>query len=264
VLGSQRSERCDGCEEIAALDIKAGQRPSLPITGERTVPGVWHESYWFRRHEAAYAAITGELTGARVLDAGCGEGYGAALLAGRAGVESVVALDYDAVAVDHVRRRYPGIALVRGNLVALPFDDRTYDFVVSLQTVEHLWDQDAFLADCRRVLRRGGRLVLSTPNRLTFPPGNVFHSTELSAEELRTLVDRHGGRTGLRGLRHGPGLVAWERRHGSIVAAQLAAPPEDWSTELADRVREVGLDDFVLDEADVDASLDLVAVATFD
>jgi SAM-dependent methyltransferase len=247
-------------EEIATLDISAGQRPTLPITGERTVPGVWHENYWFRRHEAVYAAVADVVVGS-VLEAGCGEGYGAARLA--AGGAGVVALDYDPTTVGHVRRRYPGLTVVRGNLVALPFGDRTYDSVVSLQTVEHLWDQDAFVAECRRVLRPGGRLVVSTPNRLTFPPGNVFHTTELSAAELVALVDRHGGRAALRGLQHGPDLVGWERRHGSIVDAQLGAPPEAWPAGLTDRVRTIDVDDFVLEEADLDTCLDLVAVVTF-
>jgi len=262
VLGTASAVRSRP-EGVAALDIGAEQTPTLPITGERTVPGIWHENYWFRRHEAVYAAVADELSGGRVLEGGCGEGYGAARLAA-GGHNRVVALDYDPSAVSHVRRRYSALPVVRGNLVALPFDDQTYDWVVSLQTVEHLWDQDAFLAECRRVLRPGGRLVLSTPNRLTFPPGNVFHTTELSAEELHALMDRHGGRSRLRGLRHGPELVEWKRRHGSIVDAQLAAPPEDWSTELADRVRQTCVDDFVLDETVSDATLDLVAVVSFD
>jgi SAM-dependent methyltransferase len=225
------------------------------------VPGVWHENYWFRRHEAVYAAVAGDIDGGDVLESGCGEGYGAARLAESAG--RVVALDYDASAVAHVRRAYPSIPVVRGNLVALPFGDRTYDVVVSLQTIEHLWDQDGFVAECRRVLRPGGRLVLSTPNRLTFPPGNVFHATELSAAELASLLTRHGELASLSGLRHGPGLVDWERGNGSIVDGQLATPPEAWPHPLADRVRVTTADDFVLDEADLDTCLDLVAEVTF-
>ena len=51
---------------------------ALPVTGERTVPGLPHENYWFRRHEAAYVALAPRCADARVLEAGCGEGYGAA------------------------------------------------------------------------------------------------------------------------------------------------------------------------------------------
>jgi SAM-dependent methyltransferase len=222
-------------KEAAALEIGAGQTPSLVITGERTVPGIWHENYWFRRHEAVYVGIASELDDAVVLEAGCGEGYGAQLVAKRA--RSVVALDYDAYAIAHVGRAYPALAVVRGNLVALPFGAATYDAVVSLQTVEHLWDQDAFVAECRRVLRPGGRLILSTPNRLTFPSGNPFHARD---------------------------LVDWERRHGSLVDTQLATSPDQWPVGLAKRVGAVGVGDFVLADGDVDTSLDLVAVVTFD
>jgi SAM-dependent methyltransferase len=222
------------------------------------VPGVWHENYWFRRHQAVYAAILDDLAGARVLEAGCGEGYGAAMLV-TGGAERVVALDYDAAATVHVRRSYSDLAVVRGNLVALPFGDDTYDAVVSLQTIEHLWDQAEFVAECRRVVRPGGRLILSTPNRRTFPPGNPFHAKELSPDELAGLVRRHGRLESLRGLRHGRRLEAWERRHGSIVDAQLAAAPDDWPSPLAGLIRTVGVDDFVLGADDLDGCLDLVA-----
>jgi len=237
------------------------QSTSLAITGERTVPGVWHENYWFRRHEAVYAEIAADVDDAVVLEAGCGEGYGARLLADRA--RQVVALDCDAHTIAHCGRAYSGLVAVRGNLVALPFADGTFDAAVSLQTVEHLWDQDGFVAECRRGLAPTGRLILSTPNRLTFPPGNPFHATELSPSELRTLVERHGRLASLRGVRHGLALLDWEGHHGSIVEAQLATPPDQWPTALAERVAAVGVDDFVIDEDDLETSLDLLAVVTF-
>lgn len=247
----------DACEEIAALDITSG----LPITGERTVPGVWHENYWYRRHEAVYAAIGADLGDAIVLEAGCGEGYGARLLSRHA--QRVVAMDYDGYSIAHVDRAYPELLVVGGNLVALPFVDDAYDAVVSLQTIEHLWDQDAFVVECRRVLRPAGRLILSTPNRFTFPPGNPFHSAELSPSELRTLVECHGGRASMHGVRHGSGLLDWERRYGSIVDAQLAVPPDQWPAAVTERVAAVGVDDFVIDDDELETSLDLLAVVTF-
>ena len=86
---------------------------------------------------------------------------------------------------------------------------------------------------------------------------------ELSPAELRALVCRHGRLVSLRGVRHGSALLDWERRHGSIVDAQLAGAPEEWPTALAERVRAVGVDDFEIGADDVESSLDLVAVVTF-
>ncbi len=235
--------------------------------GERTVPGVWHEQYWFARHEVVYRHLAKEVQGQRVLEAGCGEGYGADLLAARAA--AVVGLDYDAAAVDHARRTYPEVAMVRGNLAALPFDDGEFDVVVSLQTIEHLWDQPGFLAECARVLAPEGWCVLSTPNRHTFPPGNVFHTRELDAEELRGLLEHVFASTQSAGVVHGERIWEWEAEHGSLVEAQLAGPPPSWPAELAEMVTSITAADFQirptgrtnpgLAEADaLEGSLDLV------
>ncbi len=139
----------------------------MQVTGERTVPGVAHENYWFRRHQVMYEWLLPYVGGADVLEAGASEGYGADLM--RPVAASVAALDYDADAVRHVASTYPHVPVVHGNLVRLPFADDCFDAVVSLQTVEHLWDQETFVGECVRVLRPGGRFIASTPNRLTFP-----------------------------------------------------------------------------------------------
>lgn len=231
----------------------------MVITGERTVPGIWHENYWFRRHEVVYEHVADLVRGLTVLEAGCGEGYGADLLARRAAI--VHALDYDAYTTSHVRAAYPALPVTRGNLVALPYADTSFDAVASLQTIEHLWDQDAFLDECVRVLRPGGLLVVSTPNTLTFPPGNIYHPKELTPDELRDLVSAHASLEALEGLHHGPRLAAWEAEHGSIVDLQIASPHESWTAEVRDGVQAVTVDDFVRTADDLDASVDLIAVA---
>lgn len=233
----------------------------LPLTGERTVPGIPEENYWFRRHEAAYLALLPYCAGAAVLEAGCGEGYGADLMAHRAAL--VVGLDYDELTTTHVAKSYPAVRAVRGNLATLPVRSSTMDVVANLQVIEHLWDQPGFLRECHRVLRPGGRLLITTPNRITFSPGrdtplNPFHTKELAADELDTLV-RGAGLTveRLAGVHHGPGL------DDSIIDAQVevVVSGSAWPAELLAAVSSVTSDDFVITSEDLDASLDLLAVA---
>ena len=258
-----------------------GVSAGLRLTGERTLPGIWHENYWFRRHEAAYLFAAAQLdrTGgprARVvLEAGSGEGYGTAILAGPGTHpirRTVVALDYDATTTAHVARAYPGTVVVRGNLVMLPLRTASVDAVVSLQTVEHLWDQRAFATECGRVLRPGGTVVVSTPNRLTFSPGlgpgqrpvNPFHVNELDADELRALLADACTDLRLHGVHAGPRISAYEQEHGPLVPAQLATEHPHWPARLADFVRSVSATDFVVAPDSpaslADSALDLVAV----
>jgi SAM-dependent methyltransferase len=247
---------------------RATHSGSLPLTGERTVPGIAAENYWFRRHEAAYEYAAPLVAGLDVLEVGCGEGYGAALLATAAA--SVVGIDYDALAIAHCARSYPAARFVRANLAALPIATQSVGVVATLQVIEHVWNHGEFVRECLRVLRPGGLLLVTTPNRLTFSPGsdapiNPFHTREFTADELTELLARNGFAIERRlGLHAGERIAELDRRYGSFVDEQLAAPPDDWPGGLAREVAAVRTDDFVVVDAtdrDIDGSLDLVVLA---
>ncbi|GGL38136.1 hypothetical protein GCM10011588_60940 [Nocardia jinanensis] len=240
----------------------------LPLTGERTVPGIAEENYWFRRHEIVYDRLLSRCADKVVLEAGSGEGYGANMIAGVA--QAVVGLDYDRGAAVHVRTRYPAVHMIRGNLAALPLPEAAVDAVVNFQVIEHLWDQAEFLRECLRVLRPGGELLISTPNRITFSPGrdtplNPFHTRELNAAELTELLEEAGFRVDLMtGVHHGPNLRALDAKHGgSFIDAQIdrALAGEPWPAELTADVAGITTDDFALTPETIDTSLDLVALA---
>ncbi len=270
-LGMSASVTDGPLESGTRATPSCGPLPSLPLTGERTIPGLDVENYWFRRHEVVYQRLAGHCAGRDVLEAGFGEGYGADLLCTVA--RRVVGVDYDESAVTHVRHRYPRVEAVKGNLADLPLPDGSVDVVVNFQVIEHLWDQSQFVAECRRVLRPGGLLLMSTPNRITFTPGsdtplNPFHTRELSAAELTELLDGGGFTvTSMCGVFHGPALRALDAKYGgSIIDAQVARALADapWPADLLADVAAVRTDDFdLLDarDADVDTSLDLVATA---
>ena len=247
----------------------------LTLTGERTTPGLDVENYWFRRHEVVYQRLASRCADLDVLEAGCGEGYGADLISRVA--RRVIALDYDETTVAHVRARYPRVEVMHGNLAELPLTDASVDVVVNFQVIEHLWDQTQFLRECARVLRPSGLLMVSTPNRITFSPGrdtpiNPFHTRELNADELsRLLADAGFTSVAMSGVFHGPRLAEMDARHGgSIIDAQIARAVADapWPAELLADVASVTSADFDVVAADgpgnirdINASLDLVAIA---
>jgi SAM-dependent methyltransferase len=250
--------------------------PPLRLTGERTVPGVWHENYWFRRHEVVYAACREWVTQApsMILDAGSGEGYGTARLAHDWPGAHSVGIDYNPQATTHATAVHGGrhTAYLRAALTSVPLPTNGFDLVVSLQTIEHIWSPGDYVRELLRVCRPGATVVLSTPNRLTFSPGlgrrakpdNVFHSREYDATELVGELGRWAPGLVVErvlGLRHGPRLAAWETSHGPIARAQLSAAPQDWPEPLAGMVASVTVGDFTLSPDTLDESLDLVLVA---
>ena len=167
---------------------------ALPFTGERFTPEcvreIWYE-HWHR-----YAFARGLSAGKRVLDAACGEGYGAALLAGVAA--DVVGIDLDRAAVAHARSRYaslPRLRFERADATELPFAAGAFDLVVSFETLEHLAAQERLLAGFARVLADEGVLVISSPDRHVYSEvagfRNEFHVRELYRDELLALLRPH-------------------------------------------------------------------------
>jgi SAM-dependent methyltransferase len=189
--------------------------PPLELTGERTLPDVPAENYWYRRHLAVYEWIAARVAGARVLDMACGEGYGSAVLARTAG--SVMGVDGNPEAFEHARLRYsrPGLGFEWG-AVETYGEPGSFDAVVFLQTIEHVVDPPAVLAHFRSLLAPEGVAYISTPNLLTLaPPGaaksdNPWHLREYRAEEFDALCRGAFGRVEMLGVFHARKLRAHE------------------------------------------------------
>lgn len=247
----------------------ASPTPALQLTGERTLPGIPDETYWFERHVVAYRLASARVDGMAVLDAGCGEGYGLQMLAA-AGATRVVGADLDESVVAHVAARYgadPRIEAVACELMALPLDDGEMDVTVSFQVIEHLHDIPGYLRSLARVTRPGGEVVIATPNRLTFTPGsdvpvNPFHTREFTAAELRAeLVEAGLDVVTVLGVHHGPLLRLVERlTRRRFVDLVVERPPSAWPAWLRTLVHRARPSWFTLRTGRIDASLDLVAV----
>jgi SAM-dependent methyltransferase len=189
--------------------------PPLELTGERTLPDVPAENYWYRRHLAVYEWIAKRVAGAAVLDMACGEGYGSAVLAHTAA--RVVGVDGNPEAHAHARLRYTGPNLLfEWGAVETYGEAGAFDAVVFLQTIEHVVDPPAVLRHFARILRPGGTVYVSTPNVLTLaPPGaekseNPWHLREYRAREFAELCRGTFGQVEMLGLFHARKLRAHE------------------------------------------------------
>jgi SAM-dependent methyltransferase len=146
-------------------------------------------------HYHRYCLARDLVVGRDVLDVAAGEGYGSALLAGVA--RSVVGVEINADSVRHAQAAYakPNLRFLQGDAAKMPLADACVDAVVSFETLEHLQDQETFLNEIRRVLRPGGLLLISTPDRDVYSapgqPPNPYHVLELTAPEFGQLLGRH-------------------------------------------------------------------------
>ena len=165
----------------------------LDFTGERFTPECVREIAYEHWHRYAWAATL--LSGKRVLDAACGEGYGSHLLSRHA--DRVTGIDLSAEAIEHARARYASERLEfrQGDVTSLDLADDSMDVVVSFETLEHLEAQDEMLGEFRRVLRPAGCLLISSPDKKTYSDDtgyqNPYHARELYRDQFEALLGRH-------------------------------------------------------------------------
>ena len=170
------------------------------VIGERIVPErfrVAKKQYLlYLRHEFIYDWALGRLDAAvDLVEVGCGEGYGTNMFAQK--VKSVTGLDLNAAAVEHAAGRYgsDNCKFTSYDGHRFPFETESFDAAVSFQVIEHVEDDAAFVAEISRVLKRGGTLMMTTPNRLLrLEPGqkpwNRYHRREYGPEDLKEILGR--------------------------------------------------------------------------
>jgi SAM-dependent methyltransferase len=184
--------------------------PALEFTGERFTPECVREIFYEHWHRYAWAA------------------------------RMVAGLDIDEATVEHAKRRYGGdnLEFHAASALALPFADAKFDAVVSFETLEHLAEHDELLTEFRRVLKPGGFLVLSSPDRKTYSDDtgfdNEFHVRELYRNELEALLDRHFPNYRLYGQKLMFQSALW-RLDGAVAAAEQLTATDDGRVEADDR-----------------------------
>jgi len=240
--------------------------PPLALTGERTLPDVPEENYWYQRHLVVYEWIREQVAGLEVIDMACGEGYGSAVLAGRAA--QVVGVDANPEAHEHARLRYSGPNVRFARDLVETFAEPA-DAVVFLQTIEHVQNPDEILERFKALTAASAApaVYVSTPNLLTLAPEgaekseNPWHVKEYRAAEFRALCAAHFGSVEVYGLFHARKLAVHEKAIKNFkwddIHQRLGITKRfyDWFTPA------ISVKDFVLTaDRPLDGALDFVAV----
>jgi SAM-dependent methyltransferase len=167
----------------------------VEFTGERVIPGHVNDDLW-SEHVARYAFARRYVEHKRVLDAGCGTGYGSAELAQSAA--DVVGVDIAADAVEYATANYPipGLRFLESSCTSVPFPSQSFDVVVAFEVIEHLADYRNFVDEAARLLTDNGVFIVSSPNKRYYAETraesgpNPFHEHEFEAEEFVTELER--------------------------------------------------------------------------
>lgn len=163
----------------------------IEFTGERVIPGHVEDDLW-AEHIARYAFAARFVVGRRVLDLGCGTGYGTAELARHA--TEAVGVDIAPEAIDYASAQYRSARFVLASAEDVPLHDASFDVVVAFELIEHLSNWRALLEQTRRVLHPGGLFIVSTPNTLYYAEArgeagpNPFHAHEFEYAEFRAAL----------------------------------------------------------------------------
>jgi SAM-dependent methyltransferase len=204
------------------------KRPSTAGPVERFEPEALRGELLEAEHLVRYLWAVGAVAGRDVLDLGCGNGYGCALIASVGGAQRCVGVDVAEDAIAQARERYGAderLEFLRADAAALSLDDSSFDAVTCFETIEHVDDPAALVAEAARVLRPDGLFIVSSPNRAQYPPGNPYHVKEFLPDELRALLSGSFSE------------VALFRQHNWIASAIL----DDAAFAAEDASEEIGL-----------------------
>jgi SAM-dependent methyltransferase len=248
-------------------------------TAERSSGHDPSEQVIYNRCLYAYKAASKFVKG-DIIELGSGEGYGIKMLA-------PLAQRY--LAVDKFDTDISGHANVEFKKQLLPslagIADNTFDFAVTFQVIEHIQDDKTFISEIHRVLKPGGTLFLTTPNRTMSLTRNPWHIREYTAAELASQVGKSFGKVEIKGVFGSPVVMEYHERNKASVQRitkfdilklqyrlprQLLQIPYDIMNRLNRRklmegnteiVNKVSLSDFFLEDK-TDDCFDLFVIAT--
>ncbi len=250
-------------------------------TAERVSSIEMSDNVIYQRHLVAYNYAAANISG-KVLEVGCGEGYGLSLLADKA--DEYIAIDKFAPDLSRFAARLNNVHFIQMDVPPLGFPDDTFDAIVSFQVIEHIEEDEALVKEMARVLKPGGKLILTTPNKNMSLTRNPWHIREYRATELAALLQIHFSEVTTNGVYGNEKVMNYyEKNKVSVqritrfdvlnlqyrLPRQVLQIPYDILNRINRRlllrgnknlVSDIGVSDYIIKTAD-DACFDLLAVA---
>jgi len=172
------------------MENKPAEKSKKPeFTGERLIPDIPELKFLYQEHLVRYIFASTFVKDKVVLDAACGTGYGSSFLVEN-GASKVTGIDNSHEAIQYCTENYsnPRLDFKNADCIQLPFEDSTFDTVVSFEIIEHLKNTDKFLAEMKRVLKNNGIFIVSTPNIESYDEENQFHEHEFNLTEFESIL----------------------------------------------------------------------------
>jgi len=218
-----------------------------------------------------------------LLELGCGEGRGVELLAPLA--DSYIGIDKIKEVIDGLKVKYPNYEFLDGVFPPFPFEDNSFDSIVTFQVIEHVKDDEGFIKEIHRVLKPGGTALITTPNIKMTLSRNPWHKREYTADELGDLSKKYFEKVEMKGVAGNERVLEYHERNRKSVQkimrfdvfdlqhklpASLLRIPYDLLNRLNrnslkeasdELVKSIKHEDFSLEEKN-DRNLDLFVVLT--
>lgn len=185
---------------VYTTEIASDKIPSDNVIHQRLL-SAYHQAKPF---------INGDL-----LELGCGEGRGVELLAPLA--DSYIGIDKIEAIIENLEKKYPDYQFMSGVFPPFPFDDNSFDSIVTFQVIEHVRDDEGFIKEIHRVLKPGGKALITTPNIKMTLSRNPWHEREYTGDELTTLCKKYFDDVEMKGIAGDQSVLEYHERNRASV-----------------------------------------------